>query len=458
MEKFDNTGLPNSNIYSHFSFTILNWIQKNHFKIELDHYPEHSTELSDLLYQTLPPHEKEQCTLGLNNKLLLRQLHIKDSCLLNFIVNQTKILDYSPSIQDYFFDRLNLVFKLKLSSNSVTKLNNYIPSGSPYIQQDWSKDFNTKQWLLKKLPAGTKNDTTNRGKIISTIKNSLILLQRETDPVTYLDQESLRYYNLERGIGIALYTMTTDRQIYPEIYIGYTLFKNGIPAAYGGAWIFGQTALIGLNIFNWCRGGESNFLFVQVLRLYHHIFGISQFEVEPFQFGKDNPEGIKSAAFWFYYRIGFRPAKKSIHQLATQEYQKRQRNAMYKTPTSLLYKFTECNLRLRINNDNLMLKTTTVRNRILQMITMKYHGDRYQATQDCLRWLCAELGNNSILANLYPKVPEEMALMNRAFDFPISKEKSLIKSLLLTKNSNQYEYHESLLKWMKKIKLVYNLV
>ncbi|MBK9983286.1 MAG: hypothetical protein IPP15_12935 [Saprospiraceae bacterium] len=55
------------------------------------------------------------------------------------------------------------------------------------------------------------------------------------------------------------------------------------------------------------RNGESAFILAQLLRVYKHVFKLSYFEVEPYQFGLDNPEGIASGAFWFYYRFGFRP-------------------------------------------------------------------------------------------------------------------------------------------------------
>ena len=41
-----------------------------------------------------------------------------------------------------------------------------------------------------------------------------------------------------------------------------------------------------------------------------------KFVVKPYQFGKGNPEGLKSGAFWFYYRLGFRPVRDDIREQA----------------------------------------------------------------------------------------------------------------------------------------------
>ncbi|MEZ5067008.1 MAG: hypothetical protein R2847_00220 [Bacteroidia bacterium] len=51
---------------------------------------------------------------------------------------------------------------------------------------------------------------------------------------------------------------------------------------------FGRRALFGINIFDWFRGGESGYVFCQLLRVYRQYFGIDDFEVEPYQYGQDN--------------------------------------------------------------------------------------------------------------------------------------------------------------------------
>ena len=140
------------------------------------------------------------------------------------------------------------------------------------------------------------------------VKNSMAITARETDPTTYMDAGSLKVYHLERGVSIATYSMIPSRQLPLESYIGYTAFKNGFPVAYGGFWVFGDRSNFGINIFESYRSGESGFVMIQLLRVFRQVFHIKTFEVEPYQFGLDNPEGIVSGAFWFYYRFGFRPA------------------------------------------------------------------------------------------------------------------------------------------------------
>ena len=92
-------------------------------------------------------------------------------------------------------------------------------------------------------------------------------------------------------------------------------FKNGIPIAYGGGWIWGLRCRIGISIYPDFRKGESAWIFGQVLRLYYQYFNARHFIIRTNQFGKGNHDGLKTGAFWFYYKLGFRPCNKELRKL-----------------------------------------------------------------------------------------------------------------------------------------------
>jgi hypothetical protein len=56
-----------------------------------------------------------------------------------------------------------------------------------------------------------------------------------------------------------------------------------------------------------------------MLRAFHTLYGSRRFIINAYQFGADNAEAIASGAFWFYYRLGFRPAAAATRTLAAQE-------------------------------------------------------------------------------------------------------------------------------------------
>ncbi|MBC7862602.1 MAG: hypothetical protein IAF38_06470 [Bacteroidia bacterium] len=164
-----------------------------------------------------------------------------------------------------------------------------------------------------------------------------------------------------------------------DSYIGYMMFKNGLPIAYGGAWIFFNRALIGINIFDAYRGGESSFLFAQLLRVYHQRFKVDSFSVEPYQYGKDNPEGISSGAYWFYYRFGFRSDDEKLKFLAEEETEKIKTIKGYRSPANVLKQFTNSNITLNLKEKTEEQDAGKISLEISKYIALNFNGNRSAA-------------------------------------------------------------------------------
>jgi hypothetical protein len=58
--------------------------------------------------------------------------------------------------------------------------------------------------------------------------------------------------------------------------------------------------------------------------------------VDPYQIGHENEEAIESGAFWFYYKLGFRPASTEHARLALREEEKIARTPGYRTSPATL--------------------------------------------------------------------------------------------------------------------------
>src|SRR6185436_10247402 len=102
---------------------------------------------------------------------------------------------------------------------------------------------------------------------------------REIDPITFTSPKLVSYYQLSRGISVALMGMVPERQHPNESYIGYVAFKNGLPVAYAGSWILFDSARIGLNVFPSYRGGESQYIFERVMKLHCEVYHLKRFTV-----------------------------------------------------------------------------------------------------------------------------------------------------------------------------------
>jgi hypothetical protein len=73
--------------------------------------------------------------------------------------------------------------------------------------------------------------------------------------------------------------------------------------------------------------------------------------IEPYQIGKNNQEGINSGAFWFYYKMGFRPQQKSLKLLAEYEYTKMKKNPSYRSTKEKLQELADSHLLFSFGNE-----------------------------------------------------------------------------------------------------------
>jgi hypothetical protein len=121
-------------------------------------------------------------------------------------------------------------------------------------------------------PVKVKLNKSDAIQIIDCSRMILVRHLREIDPISFADARLVSYYQMPRGISIALMEMIPERRHPIDSYMGYTVFKNGLPVAYAGSWLLFDSGRIGLNVFPAYRGGESQYIFQQVLQLHAMVY------------------------------------------------------------------------------------------------------------------------------------------------------------------------------------------
>jgi hypothetical protein len=128
--------------------------------------------------------------------------------------------------------------------------------------------------------------------------------------------------------------------------MGYLILANGVPVGYGGSSILFRQVNTGVNIFDEYRGSEASYLWVQVMRVYHSLVGCTRYIANPYQFGEGNREALQSGAFWFYYKLGYRPVLPEIRALAKAELEKKKRIPRHRSGIKTLRKLASCDMHL----------------------------------------------------------------------------------------------------------------
>jgi hypothetical protein len=446
----ENSGLPFTETITGFSPDLLGWsLAQKDCTLHFDSFYNPRLTLNEVLNITLPALLKAETTAGLSPEGLLEVLGLKPRQYLEFVHGQLEALKEFPQAKDLLSGCLNLFVQVIPKSKQFSRTYNRIPHQPVYYHQDMMKRFNHVQLINEPLlhePILPERMMGKSGKeqLVKVIKYAMSLTEREIDPATYLQEDSMRFIVLERGLTMAIYGMFPERQLPLETYTGFTIFKNGLPVSYGGMWVFGKRAKVGFNVFEPYRGGESGYLLCQLLRVYKQFFHISYFEVEPFQFGADNEDAIATGAFWFYYKFGFRPVDAEISEQVELEQQKIKNRKKYRSSAKTLVGFTVCNIALNLDNSiprDVIQISTQVLNCIKKDWKNNYQNARKQASEKfCKR---VQL-NSSSLSAIEIKIMEDLALWATGMQITDNKKLQLMKQMIFTSTTDIYTYQQLL--------------
>ncbi|HJW28615.1 MAG TPA: hypothetical protein VJ508_05115, partial [Saprospiraceae bacterium] len=441
---FDNTGMPFTETEAQYSHDGLRWLSTHpDLRIVDLHFQESILTLNDVLRLTLPSLERSETTAGMSNEELLHALGVGHRERVAFLIRELDRYNSNPLLKDHLFDKLSVFVRIQAKHQSYSKAYNRLQSPPVYFHHDLLRKIEFSSILSQPIPPAVPLNDQERYEAIQVVKNAMAITARETDPTTFMMEHSFRLYHLDRGFSVAIYDMIPARQLPLESYIGYTAFKNGYPAAYGGAWVFGEMAIFGLNIFESFRSGESAYCCAQLLHVYQSLFNLRYFEIEPYQFGLDNPEGIASGAFWFYYRLGFRSLDPALRARAEREAAKIKVRKGYRSGPGVLTSFTGSNLGLKIKGRT-PPKVIPIMADVSSMIKRKFKGDRLRAETICLQEFMLKTGFTEKLNPDEQEVIKEMALWAAAHKIEDSRRLNLMKEMIRTKPVDVFQYQAAL--------------
>ncbi len=330
---------------------------------------------------------------------------------LAWLVAQFRRLGCRGETLDRVFDSLELSVRWRLRDPAASRTLIRFPRRPLFFQSAaLERRVSLLDILGTPLPPPRRLTAQDARRMIDIGRATLCVRHRETDTLTYANPREVTLFSLERGIDVALFGMTPDRRLPIESYFGFIVARNRVPVGYGGGWVLFDRSEIGVNVFDEFRGGESACIFAQVLRVFHHTYGVRRFEVDPYQFGADNPEAIRSGAFWFYYRLGFRPAEPRLATLAERQWRRISEQPSYRSTARVLRRLAESTLVFTGNAapDAETVDLWALGLAVTRWIGRRLDGDRRLAEQAARRVVRAALA--------VPDRPEWPANQAAAFD------------------------------------------
>ena len=334
------SGIAGTDVIDTFSYRITSWLAERHAK-QIDCYWEwfeDENRLGEVWPRFMPLLEEDTFVeANIPYRKWLRLARDKQSEVL-WLLNQFKKLALSETRKAELYNSQKLYIRWKFRyRDSRTGLrsphrNRFYHDG-PMIQR---REVHLKAELKKPGPRLEALSQIEGRDAIDMALTASTVRYRELYGFSNGDPKSVYRTYLGRGVELVLISLPPDRRLPLRAYHAAMLYKNEVPVGYFEGLSFFERMESGFNLYYTFREGETAWLYAQTLRVMRHFTGVTTFSLDPYQVGFENEEGIKSGAFWFYRKLGFRSTVRSIQRLTEIEEARISSRKDYRTsPTTL---------------------------------------------------------------------------------------------------------------------------
>jgi hypothetical protein len=174
--------------------------------------------------------------------------------------------------------------------------------------------------------------------ILNVIIDASAIRYRELYGFLYPDLQNVFHSDLGRGVDFFFFGVPRKWRLPQRAYVSGMYFKNGVPLGYVEVMELDGRMEVGFNLYYTFRQGETAWLYARLLKLFHERYRATSFVIDPYQLGHENEEAVEAGAFWFYYKLGFRPESQPVEALAAREAKKIAKQPGYRTSARTLRK------------------------------------------------------------------------------------------------------------------------
>jgi hypothetical protein len=253
---------------------------------------------------------------------------------------------------------------------------------------------------LREPPLAVHACTPAEGRrLVELARDAMVARSRDLDVFAYGDARDVRLVDWGGGLQFAVIGAVPERRLLLESVYGLLTLKNGVPIGYVLISAINASSEIAYNVFETWRGGEAAWIYGRVLATARHLFGSDAFTIYPYQLGDDNEEALKSGAWWFYQKLGFRPRVAAVRRLMNVELRRMRRRPAHRSSIATLRRLAAENLYWHAGapRDDVIgvLPLCDAGLRVTDYLAKRFGSDRARGAAVCEREAAALLGVRS---------------------------------------------------------------
>jgi hypothetical protein len=339
LEEPEVSGIAGTAFSAGFTYEITRWLAERHRKaVEID-WDGYDAALLGPLLRRLHPFANEDLLVEANIPYMdwFRAAKRGSGSDLRWLLSQIDSAE--------LFAQAKLFVRWNLGEGPSTRTNGRLPwrrkpffHDAPLIRR---ADVSLATELQSPALSIERLTPSDGEKVLDFARETSAMRYRELHGFTFGDPAHVVRADFGRGVEVFVSGVPPKHRLPLRAYHAGMFFKNAVPIGYIECLTLFEHMEVGFNLYYTFREGETAWLYARLLRLFHQLLGATCFAVDPYQIGHHNEEAIESGAFWFYRKLGFRPANPKVARLLDAEESKLRANPGRRTPARTLERLAE---------------------------------------------------------------------------------------------------------------------
>jgi hypothetical protein len=315
-----------------------------------------------------------------------------------FIIRRSASLPVRGMANDHLYDELGLTLRVAAGPNSPERTrarvygHRLVTQRTPLrtARPDLAAEIAKPPKRIRRLGERRAQE------LLDLARESMVTRARDLYTFTAANLKDACLVDCGNGLEFFCVGVDPEQRLLLDAVYGILTLRNGVPIGYALFSALWRSSEVAYNVFESFRGGESSWVYGRLLATIRAMFGADTFTVDPYQLGHHNDEGLESGAWWFYYKLGFRPWEPAAVTLAASEAVKVAARRGYRTGPRTLRKLVSANLFLQLGparRDVIgAIPTGAIGLAVTDYVNDRFGADRERATQELAVEAATRLG------------------------------------------------------------------
>ncbi|HET9581582.1 MAG TPA: hypothetical protein VFP76_02065 [Gemmatimonadota bacterium] len=306
-----------------------------------------------------------------------------------FLIRRFAALPAAAPVTERLYDSLDVPIRLSPGPDTPARTREkWAPARVVFQKRTPSRTRPALRQAVRRVRFEVRSLSPREGATLIELANAA-MVPRHRDLLVFLhgDERDVRLVDFGDGLQFAMIGAKPAHRLVLEAVYGFLTLRNGVPVGYLlNSALFGSCELA-YNVFETFRGAETARIYGRFVAAVSRLFGADHFTIDPYQLGLGNQEGLRSGAWWFYYKLGFRPRTPEARALVREELAMIRADRSHRTSWRRLKRLAAANLFYELGRprpDVLgRVATANVGLRVSGYLTERFGSDRERGVRTC---------------------------------------------------------------------------